>query len=95
MKVRNGGTVSSTNSVLEVSRTSGRPPMSDKIEDADGAGMAGFLVTWLELARIVWVERRAGFVEVGRVRSALGGNSCANTLTRSIALSSRLNLEVN
>jgi len=34
-------------------------------------------------------------VEVWRVRSALGGNVCAKSLTRSIALSSRLSLEMN
>ena len=93
--MRNGGTESSTNSVLEVSRTSGRPPMLDRIENAGGAVSAGVLVIWLELVRIVWVERRGGFVEVGGVRSALGGNACANNLMCSIALSSRLSLEIN
>lgn len=41
LKVRNGGTESSTNSVSDVSRTNGRPPILDKIEDADDVGMAG------------------------------------------------------
>ena len=43
-KVRNGGTESSTSSVSEVNRTSGRPPISDKIEDAEGVGMATVLM---------------------------------------------------
>jgi len=44
LKVRNGGTESSTNSVSDVSRTNGRPPILDKIEDADGVGMAGLSI---------------------------------------------------
>ena len=43
----------------------------------------------------MWVERSGGFVGVGRVRSALGGKVCANSLTRSIALSNRLSLGMN
>jgi hypothetical protein len=45
LKVRNGGTESSTNSVSDVNRTNGRPPISDEVEDADGEGMAGVLIT--------------------------------------------------
>ena len=44
MKVRNGGTESSTNSASDVSRTSGRPPIFDKIDEVDGVGIARFLV---------------------------------------------------
>ena len=42
----------------------------------------------------MWVDRRGGFVGVGRVGSAFGGNACANSLTCSIALSSMLSLEM-
>jgi len=98
LKVRNGGTESSTNSVSDVSRTSGRPPIFDKIfdkiEDADGVGIVGVSAPWSEVERVVRVERRGGFVEVGRVSSALGGNVCAKSLTRSIALSRRASLEI-
>lgn len=92
--MRNGGTESSTRSVSDVSRTSGRPPISDNVENTDSVGVT-VVLTAAELKRTVWVERRGGFVEVGRARSALGGNVCANSLTRSIALSSRLSLEMN
>ena len=44
LKIRKGGTESSTNSVSDVNRTSGRPPMFDKIEALDGLGMAGVVV---------------------------------------------------
>lgn len=86
--------MSSTNSVSDVNRTRGRSPVFDEIEAADGMGMAGVLVFWSEVERIVRVDRNGGFVPIG-VRSDSGGNVCANSLTRSIALSSRLSLEMH
>lgn len=93
--MRKGGTESSTNSVADVNRTSGRPPMFDKIEAAEGLGMVVVLMFWLELESIVLVDRRGGFVAVGRARRALGGKARSNCLTRSIASSRRLSLEMH
>ena len=53
LKVRNGGTESSTNSVADVSRTSGRPPIFDRIEDADGVGIVGVLASRSEVESVV------------------------------------------
>ena len=68
--------------------------MFDKIEEADGLGMVGVLASRSGLERAVLVERSGDFVEVEGIRRALGGKACANSLTCSIALSSRVNLEM-
>lgn len=92
LKVRKGGTESSTRSASDVNLTNGRPPRFEVIERAEGLGVVGSVKLRPELERIVLVDRRGGFVAVWRARRALGGKVCANSLTRSIALSNRLSL---